>query len=434
MERSDSLAGSWPLVLFGVAGVTAATLFSGRAPAPGLVAPTPPRVESRQETPAAPAASLGVRPALEILAEHLGVSPDAGQRSVTARLMAEEIRARGIKEPKDVQAEADLMLDDAGPRSTRDEGDHPPPVDAVRSGAQGPGQRATAGASRPAHPRAFDPGPAGRRAAPAGPAAPLPDEPGCVAGQPQARPGRRGPRPRRCPELLIVIATMPDYVDSYSAWTFDRNLDGIQRAAGAMSYASTGSTSRTGIPTPRRASSGRAPRVRAGRHPVSGLRSGGARRLLLVLMPLETATAGIQKRAFLSAAALAHELTPDRAAPRPRPFLLGLERLPAARDAGGPAAGSGPERGRLRSWCDRGAPRVAATRGCSRAPTARRPIPGHVCTTALVDFQATTVSDDDTMRALAHFLGTIKARMGRRIGRGDPLRGEHELRPGLLSP
>jgi hypothetical protein len=313
LERSESLATSWPFLLFGLAGVTAVGVLSGRAPAPGMAASTPVPAESRQETSNASNENfLGVRPALEILADHLGVPPDIGRRALNARWTADEIRARDIKKPTHVQDEADRLADDPdlavdgetrlqtsrlatlsvpelkGPANARRQ----ELLDQLTSGQETRALLAAVQRRLGLKPR-------------------LAGEPGCVPAA-DTPTGEADPERRQCPELKIVIATMPDYVDSYSAWIFDRNLDGIQRAAGALRYV----LDRFHLPDwDPDAPSGK---VRGGRHEVEpGVilyrgfdRDRKVERLLLVLMPLETATAGIQKRAFLSAAALAHEMAP----------------------------------------------------------------------------------------------------------------------------
>ncbi len=406
MERSDSLA---PLLLLGAAGITAATLFSGRAPAPSPVSQAPALAESRQETPAAPADFLlGVRPALEILAEHLGVPLDAGRRGVGARWIAEEMRARGPQEPKGVQDEADLLLVDAESALDKETDEETKATIRRLSMLSVPELKGPGNARRQElldqHTRELE-----TRALLAavqrrlGLKTALPDEPGCVAGEsPDA-----GPRPRRCPELRIVIATMPDYVDSYSAWTFDRNLDGIQRAAGAMSY----TLDRFYLPDwDPDAPSGRLKGERHGVEPGAILYQRyfkGVRRLLLVLMPLETATAGVQKGAFLSAAALARQLTPGEPLRVLGPSFSGSSaslRLVVQEAFQKGLVLNKPSSVLIRSGSATGErnKRILGSRYCSSAE------PGAPCTALIVDFQATTVSDGDTMRALEHFLGTIK--------------------------
>jgi hypothetical protein len=118
--------------------------------------------------------------------------------------------------------------------------------------------------------------------------------------------------------VQFVIAMMPDYVDSNSAWMFDSYLDAVQRAAGSAGLV----LDRFHLPD---------------WAPEKGLESGVADRraheeepgmvlfrntrppeesrddvdLLMVLIPTETATLGVHPAAFLSAAALASSFAPS---------------------------------------------------------------------------------------------------------------------------
>lgn len=416
MDRSESLGKSF--LLFGVAGVAALTLIAGRGSTPGAAPSTQVPAESHKEAPTPSQEHLlGARAALELLAEHLGVSPDAGRRALGARWTAEETRARAGGEAP--LREADQLATDLGL------GPKDPSSVAILSLAtmSAPELKGPAGtrrqqlldeSARLLETRALL-GAVQRRL---GLAKALPGEPSCVpAADAPAPDPEAGPRPRPmvCPELQVVVATMPDYVDSYGAWTFDRNLDGVQRAASAAGYV----LDRFHLPDWDPESS----RPKGERHrfePGAILfrawdRTREVRRLLLVLMPVETATAGIQKLAFLSAATLAHEL----AATDP---LLVL----------GPSfSGSSPSlrmaiqealHGNLVGPSD-GA--ILVRSGSATNPSNKRLLERHyctskeagaVCTTLLVDFQATTVSDNDTQNALTRFLGTIDRDWA--IGRG----------------
>ena len=177
---------------------------------------------------------------------------DVGRSALNARWTAEEIRARGIKDPTRVQAVADRLADDPDlavdeePRlKTRRMATLSVPE--LKGPANARRQELLDGLAREQENEALLAAVQRRL----GLKAHLPGEPGCVPAS-KAQTGADGSRPRRCPDLRIVIATMPDYVTptargpSTATWT-------ASGAAGAMSYVLTGSTSRTGTPTPRRA-------------------------------------------------------------------------------------------------------------------------------------------------------------------------------------
>ncbi len=119
--------------------------------------------------------------------------------------------------------------------------------------------------------------------------------------------------------VQFVIALMPDYVDSNSAWMFDSYLDAVQRAAGAAGFV----LDRFHLPdwAPERSlESGvadqRAHEEEPGAILFRNARPPGASQkdvdLLVVLIPTETATSGLHPAAFLSAAALVSDWSPEQ--------------------------------------------------------------------------------------------------------------------------
>jgi hypothetical protein len=417
MDRSEPLAKSLPLLLLGVAGVTAVTLLAGRGPTVSTATSPRAPAESRQETPTrSPGNLLGARPALEILAEYLGVPSDVGRLERDARWTAEEIRARNDKDTARPVVAAQRLAASFGPTRAQepDLGDLATlSVQELKDPAGVHRQELLDELARQQETEALLA--AVQRRLGLQPA--LAGEPGCLAAAdaPPPDPDPHRPRPVVCPELKVVVATMPDYVDSYGAWTFDRNLDGVQRAASAAGYV----LDRFQLPDWDPESS----KPKGERHRFEpGVilfrawdRPREVRRLLLVLTPVETATAGIQKLAFLSAATLARELGAGDPLLVLGPSFSGSS--PSLRIAMQEALHS-----RLVGPADRailvrsGSATSRSNKRLLERPYCASRERGALCTTRLVDFQATTVSDDDAQNALARFLGTIERDWA--IGRG----------------
>ncbi len=207
----------------------------------------------------------------------------------------------------------------------------------------------------------------------------------------------------------FVIATLPDYVDSNSAWMFDASLDALQRAAGGLGYV----VDRFELPD----------RDTTGASATSGNRRGhekvpaavlfrnhdDPRRLLMVLIPLETATAGIHPEAFLSAIALASAWRPDGDVRILGPSFSGstasLRRfLQAALDQG-LLGRSFPDQTLVRIISGSAtSPRNKSLSGTYSGSGQRQGL------RARVTFHAVVVSDDEAEVALRDFLGSIDRR------------------------
>jgi hypothetical protein len=236
----------------------------------------------------------------------------------------------------------------------------------------------------------------------------------------------------------FLIATLPDYVDSNSAWMFDPSLDALQRAAGVTGYV----VERFHLPDRDGAGETRGATPLAHEvEPAAVLfrRINDPRQLLMILVPLETATAGVHRQALLSALALASGWGP--------PDVL--------RILGPTFSGSTPSLRRfLQAAVDegllgRGLPGVTDVRIISGSATSLRNLqlqgsyegPGRRIE---VTFRAVTVNDDATQVELSRYLGGLRRKWAEGEGIalvvesntswGGSLLGPDRLKPGLPKP
>lgn len=209
-------------------------------------------------------------------------------------------------------------------------------------------------------------------------------------------------RKRGIEDVDFVIATLPDPVDSNSAWTFDPALAAIQQAAGAAWFVLDSfhlpdwrpgdhAGERSSAPPPGRAH---------GWEPGALLfRSTKEPRLLLVLTVGEAATAGLHKTAFFEASRLALLWHPSRELKVLGPTFSGSiaslhYALRDVRDA---------------FDLDGVRPHVRVVTGSATNPLNEKRLTHRGKATSLegVEFSSTVRSDSETMAVLARYLGRI---------------------------
>ena len=201
----------------------------------------------------------------------------------------------------------------------------------------------------------------------------------------------------------VLIATLPDWVDSSLQWTFDSMLDAIQMSAAQMQYVLTGYD----LPNSKIQWT---PGSLLFRRVKPGGESGGANvDLLLVLLAAETTTNGVHPRALANALDFALWWNAD--ALRPAPSQPNLQ-------PGGVAI-LGPVYSGSALSVQRALKDAAARRGLSESsqnvwfevvtPSASNSKnPSYLDITGLSSFGAVARSDDEVLSALAEFLGGIK--------------------------
>ena len=201
----------------------------------------------------------------------------------------------------------------------------------------------------------------------------------------------------------VLIATLPDWVDSSLQWTFDSMLDAIQMSAAQMDYVLTGYD----LPNSKIQWT---PGSLLFRRVKPGEESGGANvDLLLVLLAAETTTNGVHTRALGNALDFALWWNAD--ALRPAPVQRKLQ-------PGGVAI-LGPMYSGSALSVQRALRAVAGRRGLSETsdtpwfevvtPSASNSKnPSYLDIAGLSSFGAVARSDDELLSALAEFLGGIK--------------------------
>jgi hypothetical protein len=256
--------------------------------------------------------------------------------------------------------------------------------------------------------------------------------------------GQKGCRVR----VQFVVATLPDYVDSNSAWMFDPLLDAVQRAAGAAGYvldrfhlpdwapdAKTGMgasqsqrthESEAGAVLFRNIYTPRELRQRA-QEEWSKARKEGPRvhlpaDLLMVLITPETPTFGIHKRAFLASVALAAawgRAEPSDGAPFDHPLLIlgpsfsgSTPSLMLALDAAARREAAGPPFPRVRIISG------SATNAGNQERLTKQIGEQTPAWRDRVEFHSTSVADPDNMRALSDYLGSLDGSAGKADGNG----------------
>jgi hypothetical protein len=393
MERHETARGYVPLLLASVFGISAGTAIVGR-PSPGTngqaTLPTERVVQRSGERSSGDL--QGARPALELIAEHLNVGRHDGEASRAARRLAESLVSSGNEEGADAARRLARRLgsSEVGGEEVHD--------DVAFLGRVPLEKGSPAWEDRARVVKHFDADEADQ----------------LLLANVKEKLQSEGI------DLRVVIATLPDYVDSYSAWTFDLQLDALQRAAGSARYVldryylpASGSGLAPGSPAPDGPRHGEEP----GAVLLRKRGKDGFQGLLLLLLPLETATGGVHQGAFSSAIRLARALRDDGPLPVLGPTFSGSatslhralqtaldERLIHPPAEGEPVA-------------------VEVVSGSATLRTIQAQIEeGYRCPAGLdcgglVSFHSTMAPDIEAMRALKAFLGDIDDdwRTGRRM-------------------
>jgi hypothetical protein len=223
-------------------------------------------------------------------------------------------------------------------------------------------------------------------------------------------------------EVKFLIALMPDYVDSNSAWMFDGYLDAVQRAAGSARFVldrfylpdwspERGAESAAG---PGRRAHETEPGVVLFRGTLRPAQEAAAEKrgedhadLLVVLVPTETATSGVHVESFLSAAALAavwNEAEPLRVL---GPCFSGSTPSLVR------ALNEAENRHLLPKNVEAGDPLVRIIAGSASALANKARLEQDTKLGSRVQFHSTSVSDRDYQRALSRYLGRLNEGWGR---------------------